>query len=134
VIGTLGIRKWMRDDQVDNCGWEEETDDTVGAIEARPRCNGTKVMCRAKMTWKQGEVREVIGRGVGTQHRWNCRGAKWCRWRKKRRGYVTGGIVSGGKVWEDNRERKNRGKGQAEVRESCKRSASEGGGGSGKRY
>jgi hypothetical protein len=104
VIGVLGMRKRMRDNQVDSCGWEEETEDSMGVTEVGLRCNGTEVMWHAKMTWKQGEGHKAIGKGVGTRHRWKWCGAKWCRWRKVRRGDATGGMVSGGQVWEDNRD------------------------------
>jgi hypothetical protein len=34
------------------------------------RCNGTEVMWCGKMMRRQGGGHEVIGRGVGTRHRW----------------------------------------------------------------
>jgi hypothetical protein len=59
------------------------------------RCNGTKVMWSKKMMRRQRGCCEVLGKGVGTRHRWKWRGAKWNRWREMRRGDATSGMVSG---------------------------------------
>jgi hypothetical protein len=68
----------------------------LGPHKRELRCNGMKVMWRKRMPRRQRGGHEVIGKGVGTRHRWKWRGVKWYRWREMRRGDAIGGMVSGG--------------------------------------